>query len=159
MRKVLRALFDDLAMPFFEQRFIATMAASRLDAAGLRTVIQRLGLEPEHVSQALVHVSPRWPAIDGHFSMSYTLQVLDRLICAGADPTASGCWKPFVHPSDVMVKADAARRVLKAEGLTDFKVRGWLERDWLAPIDCDLIGKCWDSMCSLIAMERRAVAP
>lgn len=159
MRKVLCALFDDLALPFFEQRFIATIAASRLDAAGLRTVIQRLGLDPRHVSEALVHVSPRWPALDGHYSNQYTLQVIERLICAGADPTAAGHWKPFVHPSDVAVKNDAARRVLKADGLTELKVRGWLERDWLLPVDSDLIGKCWDGMCSMIAMERMAVAP
>lgn len=160
MHAVIGGVYEDLAMPLFDANYIAALAACPISVASLKQIVEQLKIDRRELSWSYAHVDPTWAAPIGvQTHQPFVVSVIGRITALGADPTQAGYWRPFAHPRDVHIKELAAGIVVRANDLTDFKIRQWLNGDFLFQPDAEIIGRSWEhyrEQASMMAMANRA---
>ncbi|TJY57243.1 hypothetical protein E4T66_17705 [Sinimarinibacterium sp. CAU 1509] len=145
IHRELGAIFDELALPFFDEQYVAALAACPMTVERIAKTLGSIRLSPGALSMSYTKIGPDWPAPNGvSASFPFLASVVAKITALGADPTEAGYWQPFVHPVDRQIKVMAAGAIVRAQGLTERKVRDWLAKPLLRPDDVIIVESAWE---------------
>lgn len=154
---VVGGIFDDLALPFFDARFVAALAACDYPVARARVLVEHLGIAADEVARSYVKIDPSWPvSLSAPTDQPLILTAIERLRDMNADPSRAGAWRPFAHTHDIQVKEQAGAILVRSRQLTTAKITSWLSGSWLAPEDAAIIERCWEEWHERSGQLRRA---